>query len=910
MQGNDKSNERNNAALALMDLIPDPVVIIDAERKIVAANRNFGKYAGCTSEEFVGENFLELSFFGKRERSILQKNLKKRLDGSVVPAYEVKIKTENGDSKFLELQGNKIEYEGRICDLVIFHDVTERSNHQKKLRQKLLKSEEKFSGITNSIRDAIILVDKEAKVTYWNPAAEKTFGYTSEETTGKYLHELVVPKAMCKEGKERIDASVKIFGQTGMGYFTVGNIEVIGCRKDGSEFPAQLTVSPIKLGGKWNAVGVVKDITQRKREEQKLGEAEQRYHALFNQAPLGILIIDPETTAFVEFNDVAHTQLGYTREEFKKLTIHDITAEEDKDLVRRRMVEILRNGGGEFETKHRTKNGNIRNTLINALTIQLAGKTFVHGVFHDITEMRTMQDELMKSETQYRQLVEHAQEGIWALNDDMTTLFVNPRITQMLGYTQSEMVGKSLFEFVKKGETEEAKKFLAQFKRGVDGAFEYAFPRKDGTYVNTSIAASTITDDNGQLIGTLALVADITERKKMQDALNQEREMLENMAASMDAGLTLIGRDFHVLWANQLLKQVTGGELENKLCYSIYDQSNRICPDCGVRKVFENGVPVDRHDYNFKFNGRDEWVELIVTPVKDKDGKVVAALELAVNITERKRLQNKIADYSQRLEELVQKRTEQLKQTQAELVKSERLAAIGELAGMVGHDLRNPLSGIKNSAYFLKKKGSGISPDQAKEMLEIIEKCVDYSNKIVNDLLDYSRDILLDLQEFSPKQLMHESLAMIQVPENVKIVNNLLSDQKLKADADKIKRVFVNLIKNAIDAMPNGGKLTIDGEARGNFEITFTDTGIGISDEVLPKLFSPLFTTKAKGMGFGLAICKRIVEAHGGTIVVKTVKNQGTAFTVTLPFEPTFETGGEKIWVNMPESSLSTTTKT
>ena len=103
--------------------------------------------------------------------------------------------------------------------------------------------------------------------------------------------------------------------------------------------------------------------------------------------------------------------------------------------------------------------------------------------------------------------------------------------------------------------------------------------------------------------------------------------------------------------------------------------------------------------------GRDEWVELFVTPVKDKDGKVVAALELAVNITERKRLQNKLAEYSQRLEELVQQRTEQLKKTQAELVKSERLAAIGELAGMVGHDLRNPLSWNQELCLFLKEEG-------------------------------------------------------------------------------------------------------------------------------------------------------------------------------------------------------------
>jgi signal transduction histidine kinase len=230
---------------------------------------------------------------------------------------------------------------------------------------------------------------------------------------------------------------------------------------------------------------------------------------------------------------------------------------------------------------------------------------------------------------------------------------------------------------------------------------------------------------------------------------------------------------------------------------------------------------------------------------------------------------------------------------------------------MVGHDLRNPLTGIKNSAYYLKKKGTEISKVQAKEMLDTIDRCVDYSNKIVSDLLDYSREIHLELKECSPKLLLFESLAMSQVPEKVKIVNCLKNKPNLKVDSEKIKRVFINLIKNAVDAMPNGGKLTIASkQVNDDLEFSFADTGIGISDEVMPKLFSPLFTTKAQGMGFGLAICKRIIEAHGGKITVKTAKGKGTTFTVTLPIEPKLEIGGEKIWINMPKSSLSMMTKT
>ena len=258
------------------------------------------------------------------------KELEKQTKGCPINPVEAQIVTKNGEKKYVSIRVNSFEFQGKKLIQGTFRDVTER----KLMQQALQENEKKFHGIANSVKDAMILVDEKAKVTYWNPAAEKIFGYKSEETIGKDIHELVVPNTMCKEGKERINSSVKMFTETGTGYFTVGNVELLGRRKDGTEFPAELSISPIKLCGKWNAVGVVKDITDRKKAEQKLREAEQRYHALFNEAPLGVLVIDPETAAFVEFNDTAHLQLGYSREEFKQLTIHDIEAKESTDEIR------------------------------------------------------------------------------------------------------------------------------------------------------------------------------------------------------------------------------------------------------------------------------------------------------------------------------------------------------------------------------------------------------------------------------------------------------------------------------------------------------------------------------------------------------------------------------------------------
>jgi len=220
----------------------------------------------------------------------------------------------------------------------------------------------------------------------------------------------------------------------------------------------------------------------------------------------------------------------------------------------------------------------------------------------------------------------------------------------------------------------------------------------------------------------------------------------------------------------------------------------------------------------------------------------------------------------------------------------ERVNTIGELAAMIGHDLRNPLTGISSATYYLKRKYGSLMDEKGRDMLEVIEKDINYSNKIVSDLLEYSRSLTLDLKEMNPKSAVAEALSHVDFPKNVHLIDLTESTSAIKIDADKMTRVFINLIKNAIDAMPNGGKLTITSEKMsGKVKIAFADTGLGISEENLKKLFGPLFTTKAKGMGLGLAICKRIVEAHGGRISVESVINKGTTFTITIPIEPKLE---------------------
>ncbi len=257
---------------------------------------------------------------------------------------------------------------------------------------------------------------------------------------------------------------------------------------------------------------------------------------------------------------------------------------------------------------------------------------------------------------------------------------------------------------------------------------------------------------------------------------------------------------------------------------------------------------------------------------------------LATDITERKQLQNKLEEYNKHLEELVKERTKQLKD-------SERLATIGATAGMVVHDIRNPLQAITGDLYLAKTELSSISESEEKrnvlESLEEIEKNIDYINKIVADLQDYARPLKPHVEEADLKQIIDNLIAKNSLPKNVKVTVKVEPDaRKVVANSTFINRIMSNHVNNAVQAIPKGGKLHIhiskDPETREAI-ISVKDTGVGIPENVKDKLFTPMFTTKSKGQGFGLVVIKRMTEALGGTVAFESQVDKGTTFTVRLP---------------------------
>ncbi len=249
-------------------------------------------------------------------------------------------------------------------------------------------------------------------------------------------------------------------------------------------------------------------------------------------------------------------------------------------------------------------------------------------------------------------------------------------------------------------------------------------------------------------------------------------------------------------------------------------------------------------------------------------------------------LEQSLQGYYEQLEDEVESRTKDLEHVQEKLIRSERLAAVGELASGVSHELRNPLNVIRNCAYLLNMSLTDKGDEEAANTLGVLDKQIDIANKIVTDLLDFTRITPPSPDRVDLKTLIHESLSWINVPEHVTINTNLNGNpMKVRTDAEQISRVFTNIISNAIQAM-NGkdGELNIDsGTENDNVWIKFQDNGCGIPKDNFDKIFEPLFTTKPKGIGLGLAITKRLVEQNGGNIEVASQAKQGTTFTVKLP---------------------------
>src|SRR5467141_2611496 len=366
--------------------------------------------------------------------------------------------------------------------------------------------------------------------------------------------------------------------------------------------------------------------------------------------------------------------------------------------------------------------------------------------------------------------------------------------------------------------------------------------------------------------------------------LTQVNNDITNLNASANVPVLMLGSDLRLrLW----------GPLSDKL-FSLK------ASDLG-RSIFDINLGVQLPDFKAIINEvvdnttskeieakgpQGRWYMVRIGPYRTADNKIGGVLLAFVDIDRLKQGEAKLRARSEHLEDLVEERSRMLSN-------ATRLAAIGETAGMVGHDLRNPLQTIVNTIHLAKEamKANGASTPgkdpRVESALETIREQADFMNKIVSDLQDYAKQAKPNFVEYDMQRLIKDSLSSTPVPKSVQVSSSVETGfPKLSVDPGLLRRAFTNIITNALQAMPDGGKLKIRAWTSQNIAaVSFQDTGIGIPEDVKTKMFSPLFTTREKGVGLGLAVTKRLIESHKGEIKVFSKMGEGTTLTVELPLD-------------------------
>jgi signal transduction histidine kinase len=396
-------------------------------------------------------------------------------------------------------------------------------------------------------------------------------------------------------------------------------------------------------------------------------------------------------------------------------------------------------------------------------------------------------------------------------------------------------------------------------------------------------------------------------RRQMEEELNKKNELLEETnRIGMVGGWELDLATNKVVWSSETYRihQVDESYEPNlDEGVSFYAPESMPVLKSAIKKASESGEPFDLELQFIPAKTKETiWVRAIGKAHK-QDGKIFKLSGIFQNIDARKKVEDRarclLAEKTKMEVELskaeeIKKAYEELQRMQERLIRSEKMAALGKFGGMISHELRNPFGAMTNSVYYLKTRLENVMQDEKiKKHIGILEQELNRSDRIINDTLLFLRIKSPVLSKIDINQIISNALFEGKIPECIKIEKQLSEGlPQIEAEGQQLMRVFNNLITNAIDAMPNGGTLAVDSRKRTEgikniiadcVEISFTDTGAGIDDENKSKLFEPLFTTKTYGTGFGLAICKDIVELHGGIIEIESKLNQGTKIKITLP---------------------------
>ncbi len=589
---------------------------------------------------------------------------------------------------------------------------------------------------------------------------------------------------------------------------------------------------------------------------------------IFDSIDDGIALVSLDGIV-LDCNKAALALIGLTRrEEFVGTNVFDGIIPEDRQQAINDTRQVLESGKAVSQVRFMRKSGSPfwAEISVTALYDSNGRPSVFLGVTRDITERIRILQELKESEEIYRTLFDGNDDGFILVEpifdnknnaSDFRYIKVNPAYARLTDDKSAAVLGKR------------AKEVAPNLNPTVFSLIDFAIKNQKAKHIELFDKHSEKWYDSYYFpfgktkVGIL--FRDITKQKSFEAALRSSEERYRLYVESSPVAFFVVDSEQKYIQVNDAASRLLGYTKEELLKMTIFEnifQEDISLAEEQYKKVRQKG----KSAREFRLKKKDgQPVYVILNATLLSDGKAMAFCE---NISELKNLEKHLHD-------------------------TERLATIGQTASMVGHDIRNPLQAIISDLFLIEntiKSNPNCPSKDFTESLESINDNIFYINKIVSDLQDYTRTIKPVLVEVYLRSLIFKTLEGRKLSEGLQLQVDVKDDVRLITDATYLKRIIANLVGNAIQAMPNGGKLTIAAyQNKDRIAITISDTGVGIKEKDTRNLFKPLFTTKAKGQGLGLAVVKRLVDALNGSISFDTQFGKGTKFTVNLPNNQTLD---------------------
>jgi PAS domain S-box-containing protein len=886
-RGEERAGSPLDAAFKLVDSLAVPVFFKSRDGRYLGVNRAWEEFFGIKGESFIGKQVGDLY---PQDPTIAERHAAMDRELYAHPGrqnYEIKVRAANGELRdTIYYKATYTDAGGEVAGLIgAIVDITARTNAEAALRE----NEERWRAIVNSANEGILVYDRDLNVVAGNQAAERILGLPLAAIIGAAGFTSLLPCVHPDGSPVRSDERpTRVMVATGKPL----SAHVIGIKRPGGAHTwLSVNTGFLRQPDSEDWYGVVSsftDITAQRNAEQKLRESEERYRRTFELAGSGLAQVGLDGR-FMRVNRRLCEMLGYRESELIGMSVKELSHPEDRDTVDERRQQLI---AGKVESIQlekrylRKDGGTVWAHVAIAMERDAAGKPlYAISVLDDITSRKHTDAALRESEERYRRTFELAGSGVAHIGLDRKFIRVNRRLCEILGYPEHELIGMTGRQISHSADLDVINKERAKMERGeVDHVrVEKRYLRKDGSTVWITFSMVVEHDAAGQPTYEIAIFDEITERKAAEEAVRESEARFRSLTQLSSDWYWEQDESFGLKFMSRRMGERTGLDAAAFVGRKRWDQPalNLTDADWAVHKA-----QLERHEPFRDFEmeranpaGGTRWISVSGEPIFDSQGRFTGYRGVGSDITERKLAEAEL----KRAHDDLAKKAEELQRSNAELE---------QFAYVASHDLQEPLRMVSSYTQLLGKRYGDKLQGDAQEFMHYIVDGAARMKQLIEDLLAYSR-VGTKGKEFKP--------VPVEAPLRKAITNLRAAIEESSAavtwdplptvDADEMQlaQLFQNLMGNALKFRGSGvPRIHVSAEEKdGEWHLSVADNGIGIEPQYFERifmLFQRLHTMgEYPGTGIGLAICKKVVERHGGRIWVSSTAGEGSRFHFTLP---------------------------